>query len=56
MGVGCARRFSALNWTLVERIIWAWMMTIPATALLSYAMVMLGVLPGSDNVAARRRV
>lgn len=39
MGVGCARRFSALNWTLVEQIIWAWIMTIPATALLAYALV-----------------
>jgi len=39
MGVGCARRFSALNWTLVERIVWAWIMTIPATALLAYALV-----------------
>jgi inorganic phosphate transporter, PiT family len=42
MGVGCARRFSALNWTLVERIVWAWILTIPATALLAYALVWLG--------------
>jgi len=41
MGVGCARRFSALNWTLVERILWAWILTIPATALLAYGMVRL---------------
>jgi inorganic phosphate transporter, PiT family len=39
MGVGCARRFNALNWSLVERIIWAWLMTIPATGLLSYGLV-----------------
>jgi PiT family inorganic phosphate transporter len=39
MGVGCARRFSALNWTLVERIVWAWVLTIPATALLGYGLV-----------------
>lgn len=39
MGVGCARRFSALNWTLVERIVWAWILTIPATAALAYALV-----------------
>ena len=39
MGVGCARRFSALNWTLVERILWAWVLTIPATASLAYGMV-----------------
>ncbi|HWF19972.1 MAG TPA: inorganic phosphate transporter [Verrucomicrobiae bacterium] len=41
MGVGCARRFSALNWTLVERILWTWVLTIPATGLLAYAMVWL---------------
>ena len=41
MGVGCARRFSALNWTLVERILWAWVLTIPATSLLAYGMVLL---------------
>lgn len=39
MGVGCARRFSALNWTLVERILWAWVMTIPGTGLLGYVLV-----------------
>jgi PiT family inorganic phosphate transporter len=42
MGVGCARRFSALNWTLVERIVWAWILTLPATALLAYGLVCLG--------------
>jgi inorganic phosphate transporter, PiT family len=41
MGVGCAKRFSALNWTLVERILWTWVMTIPATGCLAYAMVFL---------------
>jgi PiT family inorganic phosphate transporter len=41
MGVGCARRFSALNWTLVERIVWTWFLTIPATASLAYAIVTL---------------
>lgn len=39
MGVGCARRFSALNWTLVERILWTWVLTIPATGLLAYGLV-----------------
>jgi len=41
MGVGCARRFSALNWELVERILWGWLMTIPATALLAYGLLAL---------------
>jgi PiT family inorganic phosphate transporter len=41
MGVGCARRFSALNWELVERILWGWVMTIPATGLLAYGLIWL---------------
>ena len=41
MGVGCARRFSALNWTLVERILWTWVLTIPATGLIAYGLVWL---------------
>jgi PiT family inorganic phosphate transporter len=41
MGVGCARRFKALNWELVERILWGWVMTIPATALLAYGLILL---------------
>jgi PiT family inorganic phosphate transporter len=42
MGVGCARRFSALNWTLVERILWTWLLTIPATFALAYGLLRLG--------------
>ena len=41
MGVGCARRFKALNWELVERILWGWVMTVPATALLAYGLIFL---------------
>ncbi len=39
MGVGCARSFKALDWVLTERILWAWVMTIPASAAVGYAMV-----------------
>jgi PiT family inorganic phosphate transporter len=46
MGVGCARRFSALNYTLVERILWAWVLTIPISALIAYALVQLFRLLG----------
>ena len=46
MGVGCAKRFSALNWTLVERIAWAWTLTIPATAALAYLLVWLAQSAG----------
>jgi PiT family inorganic phosphate transporter len=36
MGVGAAKRFSAVKWGVVERIVWAWVLTIPMTALLGY--------------------
>ena len=36
MGVGAAKRFSALKWTIVERMAWAWLLTIPATATIAY--------------------
>jgi PiT family inorganic phosphate transporter len=36
MGVGAARRWNAIEWSLVERIVWAWVMTIPATAIMAY--------------------
>jgi PiT family inorganic phosphate transporter len=34
MGVGAAKRFSGVKWTVVERIIWAWILTLPATGLI----------------------
>jgi PiT family inorganic phosphate transporter len=36
MGVGAAKRFGALNWTIVERMAWAWLLTIPVTATIAY--------------------
>jgi PiT family inorganic phosphate transporter len=36
MGVGAAKRFSALKWTIVERMIWAWLLTIPVAATIAY--------------------
>jgi len=39
MGVGCAKRFSALKLRVVERILWAWVMTLPASAAVGYALV-----------------
>ena len=41
MGVGCARRFSALNYSLVERILWTWILTIPVTAGIAYVLLRL---------------
>jgi len=42
MGVGCAKRFSALKFKVVERIIWAWILTIPSTASFAFGLVWLG--------------
>jgi PiT family inorganic phosphate transporter len=36
MGVGAAKRFSALKWTIVERMAWAWLLTIPVSATIAY--------------------
>lgn len=36
MGVGAAKRWNSIRWPLIESIVWAWVMTIPATGLLSY--------------------
>ena len=41
MGVGCAKGFNALRLSVVERIVWAWVMTIPAAGLVAYALVRL---------------
>jgi PiT family inorganic phosphate transporter len=39
MGVGCARGFKALKFGVVERILWAWVFTLPASAAVAYALV-----------------
>lgn len=36
MGVGTIKRMSAVKWGIVGRIVWAWVLTIPVTALLAY--------------------
>src|SRR5881398_2547183 len=36
MGVGAVKRFSGMRWTVVERIVWAWIFTLPATGLIGY--------------------
>ena len=38
MGVGVVKRFSGMRWTVVERIIWAWVFTLPASGLIGYAL------------------
>jgi len=39
MGVGAAKRLSALKLTVVERIVWAWVLTLPATGGIGYLLV-----------------
>jgi PiT family inorganic phosphate transporter len=41
MGVGASKRLSAVKWGVVERIVWAWVLTLPVTALLGAAFVRL---------------
>ncbi|MEI6788002.1 MAG: inorganic phosphate transporter [bacterium] len=36
MGVGTIKRMSAVKWGVVGRIVWAWVLTIPVTAILAY--------------------
>jgi PiT family inorganic phosphate transporter len=39
MGVGAAKRFNSLKWTVVERMVWAWVLTIPVSAALAYVLM-----------------
>jgi len=41
MGVGAAKRFSSIRWSVVERMVWAWILTLPITALLAYGLVVM---------------
>jgi PiT family inorganic phosphate transporter len=46
MGVGATRRLNAVKWRVVERMIWAWLLTIPTSALGAYVLVRLGRAAG----------
>jgi PiT family inorganic phosphate transporter len=35
VGVGSAKRFSAVKWGVASRIVWAWILTIPMAALIA---------------------
>ncbi len=44
VGVGSAKRFSAVKWGVAGRIVWAWILTIPAAAViaaLSYGVILI---------------
>jgi len=47
MGVGAAKRFSAVKWGLVGHIVWAWVLTLPVTGAIGYALVKLLVALGA---------
>jgi inorganic phosphate transporter, PiT family len=39
MGAGTARNPKTMRWHVVERIIWTWFMTLPATSLVAYGLM-----------------
>jgi PiT family inorganic phosphate transporter len=39
MGVGFAKRANAIRWTVVERMVWAWILTIPIAGALAFLLV-----------------
>jgi inorganic phosphate transporter, PiT family len=39
MGVGASKRLSALKWSVAERILWAWILTLPVTAGVGYLLM-----------------
>ncbi len=41
MGAGATRRFSAVRWGVARRIVWAWIFTIPASAILAASAALL---------------
>ena len=47
MGVGAIQRFSAVRWGVAGRILWAWVLTIPAAAIVAAATWMLLRLAGA---------
>ncbi|HEU5125668.1 MAG TPA: inorganic phosphate transporter [Verrucomicrobiae bacterium] len=48
MGVGAAKRLNALKWSVAERIVWAWILTLPVSAGLAYGIVRLARLFGAE--------
>jgi PiT family inorganic phosphate transporter len=44
MGVGSVKRFSAVKWGIVGRIVWAWVLTIPVTGAIGYGLMQLAHL------------
>ena len=45
MGVGCAKRFNAIKWSVVHKMIWAWILTIPMSGMIAYGLLRLMLAP-----------
>ncbi len=46
VGVGCADRFSAVRWTVMRRVLYAWILTIPGSAAIAAtALLLLRIVP-----------
>ena len=39
LGVGVAKRVNAIRWTIVERMVWAWILTLPVTGGMAWLLV-----------------
>ena len=39
LGVGAAKRPNAIRWTIVERMVWAWILTLPVTGSIAWLLV-----------------
>ena len=46
MGVGAAKRPNAIKWVVVERMVWAWILTLPIAGALAWGLVTLLRLAG----------
>ncbi|HXH69663.1 MAG TPA: inorganic phosphate transporter, partial [Pyrinomonadaceae bacterium] len=51
VGVGSARRFSAVKWGVASRIVWAWILTIPMAALI--AAISYGIIISIDKLIGK---
>ena len=47
VGVGATQRFSAVRWGIARRIVWAWLVTIPAAAMSALAYLVLSFVVNS---------
>jgi PiT family inorganic phosphate transporter len=46
LGVGVARRVNAIRWTIVERMVWAWILTLPITGGIAWLLVLVARMLG----------